>query len=256
MDLGLKGKVVIVTGGSKGLGAGICEVFAKEGANVVINYHRNKEEGEAFANRLANDYGVETLAIQGDVTIEADIINIFTKTIERFGTVDTVVNNAYFNYGTKVPIDEFNLENFKMVERITIEAALITSRELIKHCKEKNKVGHIIMMSSKSAFLTSSPWHACYASMKGAMAAVAREIAYEAGKYNIYCNAIIPGYAMNSKIDVNSERYKRTIELIPTKRYATPEEIGNVVAFVCSEKACQMNGALIDVTGGTMSGQM
>lgn len=256
MDLGLKEKVVIVTGGARGVGAGIVEVFAQEGANVVINDKMIDGETEAFAQRLEQEYGVKTLLVPADVSKETEIMNIFAKTYERFGTVDVVVNNAFFLNNSTGPIETFDPEKFRVAEQVIVEAALITGRELIKHCKEKGKPGHIVNMLSKSAFLTSSPHHATYIVTKGACAAMTRALAYEAAPYQIYVNGLIPGYVMNSRTDVNSERYKRTIQYIPLKKYATPMEIGNIAAFVCSEKACQMNGALIDCTGGTMNGQM
>lgn len=256
MDLGLKGKVAIVTGGARGVGAGICEVFAQEGANVVVNYRSKAEESIAFARGLTEKYGVQTLAVQADVCDEAQIVQIFEETYRVFGTVDIVVNNAFNLNNSTGPIEEFDPEKFKVAEQAIVEAALITSRELVKHCKEKGKGGHIINMLSKSAFLTSNPHHATYIATKGACAALVRGLAYEVAPYNIYVNGIIPGYVFNSRTDVNSERYKRTVEYIPLKRYGTPLEIGYVAAFLCSNKATQINGAMVDCTGGTMNGQM
>ncbi|WP_130870589.1 SDR family NAD(P)-dependent oxidoreductase [Intestinimonas massiliensis (ex Afouda et al. 2020)] len=256
MDLGLKNKIAIVTGGARGVGAGICEVLAQEGADLVINDLNITDETHEFADRLTREYGVRTLLVPADVGDEAQIMQIFQKTYETFGTVDIVVNNAFFLNNSTGPIETFDPVKFQVAERVIVEAALITSRELIKHCKEHDKPGHIVNMLSKSAFLTSSPHHVTYIAAKGACAALTRGLAFEAAPYKIFVNGVIPGYVFNSRTDVNSERYKRTIQYIPLKRYGMPMEIGNVVAFLCSEKACQMNGALVDCTGGTMNGQM
>ena len=256
MILGLEGKVALVTGGARGLGAGICEAFAKEGANVVINYHSRPEEAEQFALRLENEYGIRALSVYADVSEEKEIMEMFDKIYEEFGTIDIVVNNAYNACNTKGPIEDFDPDAFEKLEKLTLRSALITSRELVKHCKSRHKPGHIVNMSSKSAFLTSSPNHISYIAVKGAMAAITRGLAFECAKDNIYVNAIIPGYAKGSRYDENSEKYNRVIQFLPMGRYAEPEEIADVVVFICSEKACQMNGVLLDVTGGTMSGQM
>lgn len=256
MDLGLKNKVAIVTGGARGVGAGICEVLAQEGANVVINDLNITEESHEFADRLSAEYGVKTLLAAGDVGDEAQVVGIFEAAYQEFGTVDIVVNNAFFLNNSTGPIETFDPAKFQVAERVIVEAALITSRELIKHCKANNKPGHIVNMLSKSAFLTSSPHHVTYIAAKGACAALTRGLAFEAAPYNIFVNGVIPGYVFNSRTDVNSERYQRTLKYIPLKRYGMPMEIGNVVAFLCSEKACQMNGALVDCSGGTMNGQV
>ena len=231
-------------------------VFSEEGANCVINYYNDKEDSERFAQEIMDTYGNKAIAVQGDVSKEEDIIRLFDTAEEVFGQVDIWVNNAYNNNGTKGPIDTFDNSKFQYVEKLVVEACMISAREMVTRCKKKGIQGHIVNMSSKSAFLTSSPDHLCYIAVKSAVAGITRGLAYECAKDGIWVNAIIPGYAVNSRTDFNSERYKRTVQYIPSKRYATPEEIGNVVAFVCSEKACQMNGVLVDVTGGTMTGQM
>ena len=254
MDLGLKGKIAIVTGGARGIGAGICEVFAQEGADVVVNYRSKPEESEAFARGLAEKYGVRTIAVQADMCEEINIMRLFDETYKVFGTVDIVVNNANFMNDSNGPIETFNPEKFRVAERASIEAVMITARELVKHCKEKGKSGHIVNVLSKSAFWTSSINNTSYIAVKGANFTFTRGLAHEVAKDNIYVNAIIPGYVLNSKTDTSSPRYQRTLEYIPLKQYGTPLEMGYMTAFLCSEKACQCNGAIVDCTGGTMNG--
>jgi len=254
MDLGLKGKVVIVTGGARGIGAGICEVFAQEGANVVVNYRSKPVESEAFAKDLAEKYGVQTIAVQADMGEEENILQLFDETYKAFGTVDIVVNNANFMNDSNGPIETFDPKKFQVAERASIEAVMITSRELVKHCKEKGKAGHIVNVLSKSAFWSSSTNNTSYIAVKGANFTFTRGLAHEVAKDNIYVNAIIPGYVFNSRTDTTSDRFKRTLQYIPMKRYGTPLEMGYMTAFLCSDKACQCNGAIVDCTGGTMNG--
>ena len=254
MDLGLKGKVAIVTGGARGIGAGICEVFAQEGANVVVNYRSKPEQSVAFAKDLADKYKVKTIAVQADMGEEEQVLKLFEKAYEAFGTVDIVVNNANFMNDSNGPIENFDAKKFQVAERASIEAVMITSRELVKHCKQNNKTGHIVNVLSKSAFWTSSVNNTSYIAVKGANYTFTRGLAHEVAKDSIFVNAIIPGYCLNSRTDTNSDRYKRTLEYIPLKRYATPLEMGYMTVFLCSEKACQCNGAIVDCTGGTMNG--
>lgn len=254
MDLGLKGKIAIVTGGARGIGAGICEVFAQEAANVVVNYRSKPEESEAFAESLSDRYGIRTIAVQADMSEEENIMRLFEETYNTFGTVDIVVNNANFMNDSNGPIETFDPKKFQVAERASVEAVMITSRELVKHCKKLGKPGHIVNVLSKSAFWSSSVNNTSYIAVKGANFTFTRGLAHEVAKDNIYVNAIIPGYVFNSRTDTTSDRYRRTLEYIPLKRYGTPLEMGYITAFLCSDKANQCNGAIVDCTGGTMNG--
>lgn len=254
MDLGLKGKVAIVTGGAKGIGSGIVEALAQEGVNVVINYRSDKEKSEAFALKIAEKYSVETLALQGDVSVEGDIVKLFKDATEHFGTIDILINNAGVFPKGPSPIEEFDLNDYKIASSVNIEAVMISCREFVKLMKSQKKGGHIVNVLTKSVFWSSSINNNIYIASKGAGAAFTRGLAHEVAKDGIYVNAIIPGYVENSHTDPNSDRYKRTIEYIPMKRYALPIEMGYAVCFLCSEKSCQCNGAMLDCTGATMNG--
>lgn len=109
MDLGHKGKTVIISGGSKGIGAGISEVFAQEGANLVINYHRNKESCLEFAGYLSERYGIRTATVQGDVGKEEDVAAIFDCATQNFGRIDILVNNAGRGVSKNLPISHWRI---------------------------------------------------------------------------------------------------------------------------------------------------
>ena len=255
MDLGLKGKVAIVTGGSHGIGGGICEILAQEGCNIVANYNSTSaEKAEAFAKRLEEEYGVKAIAVQADITDEENVIALFSKTYEVFGTVDILVNNANFMNGSNGPIEKFDVKKFRVAEAAVVEAMFVTSRELIKHCRANNKPGHIVNVITKTVWWSSSVDNSPYVAVKGACAAVTRSLAHEVASDNIWVNGIIPGYVMVEKTMLKPDRVERTVKKIPSGRYATPKEMGNVVAFLCSEAACEINGGLIDCSGGTLIG--
>lgn len=253
MELGLKGKVVIVTGGSKGVGAGISEVFAQEGASVVIDFRSDAVQGQTFAESLAEKYGVETLAIQADVSREEDVVRLFEAAVERFGTVDVAINNAA-TWTNHLPIEEYAVELYRDASAANVESVMLVSRELVKLAKRQKKQAHLLNVLTKSVFWSGSINNSTYVATKGAVAALTRNLAHELAKDGIFVNAIVPGYVWNSSMDPNSERYKRTLSYIPNRTMGTPVEMGYVCAFLCSQCASQINGAVVDTSGGTMTG--
>lgn len=253
MDLGLKDKVVLVTGGAKGVGAGICEVFAQEGAKLVIDYRSDRAQGEAFARELSERYGVETLAVQADVSREEDVEALFAQALVRFGTVDVAINNAA-TWTKHLPVEEFTVDAYRAASAANVESVLLVSRALVRIAKAQGKHAHLLNVLTKSVFWSSSINNSTYVATKGAVAALTRNLAHELGKDGIFVNAIVPGYVWNSTMDPNSERYKRTLAYIPNRTMATPLEMGYVCAFLCSERASQINGAVVDCSGGTMNG--
>lgn len=253
MDLGLKNKVVIVSGGSKGVGAGICRVFAQEGARVVVNFRSDREQGESFALQLQREYGVSALAVQADVSREEDVKRLFAQAKDRYGTVDIVVNNAA-TWTQHLPIESFSVEAYRSASAVNVESVMLMCRELVRIAKGRRKQGHILNVLTKSVFWSSSINNSTYVATKGAVAALTRNLAHELAKDGIFVNAIVPGYVQNSTMDPSSERYKRTLAYIPNRTMATPMEMGYVSAFLCSRCASQINGAVVDVSGGTMNG--
>lgn len=253
MELGLKNKVVIVSGGSKGVGAGICEAFAQEGARIVVDFRSDVRQGESFAQKLHDDYGVETVAVQADVGQEDAVRRLFATALERFGTVDIVVNNAA-TWTKHLPIEDFAVEDYRKASNANVESVMLMSRELVRIVKEQKKPAHILNVLTKSVFWSSSINNSTYVATKGAVAALTRNLAHELAKDGIHVNAIVPGYVWNSSMDPTSERYKRTLAYIPNRTMATPIEMGYVCAFLCSERASQINGAVVDTSGGTMNG--
>lgn len=253
MDLCLKDKVVLVTGGSKGVGAGICEVFAQEGAKLVIDFRSDRVQGEAFACELMERYGVETIAVQADVSREEGVRYLFEQALARFDTVDVAINNAA-TWTKHLPIEEFTVDAYRSASAANVESVMLISRELVRVAKAQGKGAHLLNVLTKSVFWSSSINNSTYVATKGAVTALTRNLAHELGKDGIFVNAIVPGYVWNSTMDPNSERYKRTLAYIPNRTMATPLEMGYVCAFLCSARASQINGAVVDCSGGTMNG--
>lgn len=259
MDLGLKGKVAIITGASGGIGSGCARVFAQEGANLVLNYFTNPDNAKNLAQELMEEYGVRAIAVHADVADADSLRGLFDAAMKEFGTVDILINNAGAvgrKYPARVPIEDFPLNNFREREAIIVESLFVGCQAFVKILREQKKGGHIINVLSKTAFWSSTSGNTMYATCKGASSAFTQALAHELAYENIYVNAIIPGYVSNYRTNTESSRYKETVDKIPMGRYATPEEMGYVAAFLCSDKACQINGARIDCTGATMNGDV
>ena len=250
MDLGLKGKVAIVTGGARGIGAAMCEVFAEEGANVIVADFAPLEESEKLAAELAEKNGVETMAIRGDISNPEDVKNIYQKALDKFGTVDILMNNAGKMGMTK--IEDVTVEELYKYEKVNIEGMFLMSQGLINICNEQKKGGHIVNTISKSAFTTNSGGNSPYIATKGAVFSFTRGLAKEVGSRGIFVNGIVPGYVITETTKGLKDRSEAMKKIIPLGREAEPREIANVAVFLCSEKAIQMMGAIVDVSGGTM----
>ena len=254
MDLGLKGKVAIVTGGAKGIGSGISEVLAEEGCNLIIDYRSDPEYSEKFAMDLAQRCGVRILAIQADVSAAEQVDKLFEAAFKEFGTIDILVNNAGGGTGTPKPFWNLEVSDFRRSQDNNLNSAFMCSRLAVKYWVENKIGGHIVNVCSKNAITTNSYNNTSYISAKGGMVSMTRGLAHEVAHLGIFVNGILPGYVENSKggHKLGAERGDRVIQYIPSKRFGTPREMGNVVAFLVSEKSSQMIGAIVDVSGGTM----
>ena len=254
MDLGLKGKVAIVTGGGAGIGAGMCETFAQEGCNVVIADFRPIEDTESQAKNLEETYGIEALAVRIDVSNPEDVERMFKEAVDKFGTVDILMNNAGKMGVNK--IEDVTIPELRKFEAVNIEGIFLTCQQMVKlHREQGRKNSWICNTVSKSAFSTNSGGNSPYIATKGAVASFTRGLATEVGREGIYVNGIIPGYVITEttkNIPDGGKRSEAMKKIIPIGREAEPNEIADVAVFLCSPRACQMMGVLVDVTGGTM----
>lgn len=252
MDLGLRGKTAIITGGARGIGAGISEVLAQEGANLVINYHSSPEECQAFADKMAAQYGVRTVAIQADIRYQEEIDKVFEAAIDAFGGVDLLVNNA--GVMGKVPVQDMPKSEWDRFMDTNLTALFLTSQTFIRHCLAENKGGRCVNVLSKSAVSTNSTGNVHYMASKGGGLMLTKGLANEMTKHGIYFNAIMPGYVVShgTEFDKGTEEAERKRLMIPTQKYGTPIEMGYVTAFLLSDKASQMAGAIVDCTGGLL----
>ncbi|MDL2225681.1 SDR family oxidoreductase [Eubacteriales bacterium OttesenSCG-928-M02] len=252
MDLGLKGKVALVTGGARGIGAGICEVLAEEGANLVVNYRSDPDECEAFAYGLGEAHGVEVLAVQADISREEEVEMLFEKALSRFSDIPLVVNNAGA-MGRSAFAHMETAEWMRFVDT-NLNGMFYVSRAFCRHRLAVKGPGRGVNVLSKSAVSTNSTNNVHYCATKAGGIGLTRGLTNELMAEGIVFNAIMPGYVRShsAKFESGTEVGEQRRSLIPSGKFGTPREMGDITAFLLSERASQIAGVILDATGGLL----
>ncbi len=244
MDLGLKGKVALVTGGSKGIGKAVARGLAEEGARVAI-CARTQRELEAAAAELGKVTGAEVFAVAGDLTREADVKKIVDATVGRLQRIDILINNAGAAPGGLLL--DLSEEDWQTALQLKFMGYVRCMKAVIPHMLKQGR-GRIVNVIGndgvKPIAIELTPSAANAADL-----AVTVALAEQYGRHNICRDYLIGGIAKVRKISVD-EAQKRAERSIPLGRICTPEEVANVAIFVASERASFMNGALIALDGG------
>lgn len=238
----LKGKTVVVTGAAKGIGRAMAVAFAKEGANIVVNY-RSTEPDETV--KAVEAEGVECLAVKADISSFDEAETLVNAAKEKFGSVDVVVNNAGITRDTLLM--RMSEEDFDAV----IDTNLKGCFNMVKHASKlmlKQKSGSIINMSSVIG-LIGNAGQANYAAAKAGIIGITKSAAKELAARGITCNAIAPGFIETDMTAVLSDKVKENILAnIPLKRMGKPEEIAQTAVFLA--KSPYITGQVITVDGG------
>ncbi|WP_343671220.1 glucose 1-dehydrogenase [Chitinophaga sp.] len=245
----LKNKVAIVTGASKGIGASIAKHFAREGAKVIVNYASGKEAADKVVKAIT-DNGGTAMAVQGDVSKEADINRLFEEAKNAFGTLDILVNNAAYQGYT--PIEQVSAESFHQHFNVNVLGAILAIQSSLKLFSDKG--GSIINISSGASKMP-LPTASLYSSTKAALDAITISLSKELGAKNIRINSILPGAtetegARNAGVTTGSEYEKMFIANTPLGRRGQPEDIAKVAVFLASDDAAWITGEHISVSGG------
>lgn len=248
MNLNLKDKVAIITGGSKGIGAGIAKALAVEGVAVSVNYANNKEDADKVVQEIIS-MGGSAIAIKGDVSNKEDVQQLFALTNKAFGFIDIVVNNAgIFKFD---PIEAFEVETFQKFFNTNVLGIFLTTQEALKHFPDTG--GSIINIG---ATLSQNPNvnGSLYSATKAAVDTLTMALAKELASRNIRVNTVAPGptvtegsNAMKGDIAAAS---KHIINMTPLGRLGTPEDIASVVVFFASGASGWVTGERINVSGG------
>jgi 3-oxoacyl-[acyl-carrier protein] reductase len=243
----LSGKVAVVTGASKGIGAGIAKALAREGASVVVNYASSKDGAEKVVGEI-NSNGGQAIAVGGDVTKQADANKIVDAAIKNFGKLDIVVNNSgVYEFS---PIEEITEEQFHRLFNVNVLGLLFVTQAAIPHLGEGSS---IINIGSGVTRLT-PPNSAVYTGTKGAVDAITGVFSREFGAKKIRVNSINPGMVETEGSHtagfIGSDFQQATEGQTPLGRIAQPDDIANVAVFLASDDSAWLTGEQLLATGG------
>jgi 3-oxoacyl-[acyl-carrier protein] reductase len=244
----LVGKVAVVTGASKGIGASIAQELAAAGASVVVNYASAKDDAERVVASIKQKGG-KAVAVQGDVSKEADVKRLFAETTKAFGAVDVLVNNAGV-YAFQA-IEDLAEAEYRRQFDINVLGPLLATKEAVAHFNGKG--GSVINVSSvvsTKAFPTAS----VYSGTKGALDAVTRSLAAELGPRKIRVNTIAPGGVDTEGAQtlgmIGSDLEKQLVASTPLGRIGQPSDIGKIAVFLASDQSGWVTGERIVAAGG------
>jgi 3-oxoacyl-[acyl-carrier protein] reductase len=244
----LKGKVAVVTGASKGIGANIAKSLAAEGAAVVVNYSSSKEGAEKIVDQIVKSGG-KAVAVQGDVSKAADVQRIFAETKEAFGALHVLVNNAgVYEFGALPEITE---EHFHRQFNTNVLGLLLATQEAVKHFGDEG--GSVVNIGSTVSRLT-PPGSAVYSATKSAVDAVTHVLAKELGPKKIRVNSINPGMVETEGTHtagfIGSEFQNQLEAQTPLGRIGQPGDIGPVAVFLASADSGWVTGETLLASGG------
>jgi 3-oxoacyl-[acyl-carrier protein] reductase len=246
----LKNRVAIVTAAAgAGIGQATARMMAREGARVIVT-DMHKERTRTVAKAIHAEYGVETMGIQCDVTRLDEVKNVVKSTLEKFGRIDILFNNA----GTNRPVQVADMsdETWELVINTSLKGTFYFSRAVLPAMMEQ-KAGRIVNITSVAGFRGLDGGHAHYAAAKAGVMAFTRCLAMEAAPYRITANTIAPSFIFNEFIPglYRQEEIERMSAEIPYPRKGTPEDIANTVLFLISDEGEYVTGQTICVTGGS-----
>ena len=243
----LSGKVAVVTGASKGIGAGIAKHLANEGAAVVVNYAASKEGADRVVDEIAKGGG-KAIAVQGDVAKKTDIERLFAETKKAFGHLDILVNNSgVYEFS---PIESFTEEHYNKIFNVNVLGLLLTTQAAVKHLGEG---ASIINIGSVVSSLT-PPNSAVYTATKGAVDAITGVLAKELGAKKIRVNSINPGMVETEGVRaagvMGSDFQKQLEAQTPLGRIAQPADIAPIAVFLASADSGWLTGEIVLASGG------
>ena len=240
------GRVVVVTGGGRGIGRAIAIRLAREGANVAISYRGNDEAAEESAN-LVRDTGVRCETFRGDVASPEDVEALFKGVDEAFGRVDILVNNAGVTRDNLIM--RMKEEEFDEVLRTNLKGTYLCTRAVLRKMV-RARWGRIVNVSSVVG-LVGNAGQANYAASKAGLIGFTKSVAREVARRGITVNAVAPGYVETELTGTLSDSVKEQIlTQVPMGRFGEPEEISDVVAFLAGEGAGYVTGQTVTVDGG------
>ncbi len=250
--ISLAGKAAVITGGSRGIGAAAVKLFAQAGADVVFNYHKNKEAA-AQVELEARKHGTRVESVQADLGTMAGAKKLIEFAAARLGRIDVLVANAGIWNVDDAPIEKLTEKQWDEMIRVNLKSVYsvihFASARMIAQ-----KSGKIIAISS-TAGQRGEAFHAHYAASKGAVISMVKGLATELARHNILVNCVAPGWVntdMSKPVLSTKAGAKFAMAAIPLGRIANPEEIAGPILFMASELATFINGEVLNVNGGAV----
>ncbi len=255
----LSGKVAAITGSTSGIGLGIAEALAAQGADIALNGFGDPVAIEATRVGLASAHSVRVIYLPSDMSTGAGAASFVTDTQAQLGRLDILVNNAGIQH--VAPVDEFPPEKWDALIAICLSATFHTTRAAVPAMKAANW-GRIINIASAHG-LVASPFKSAYVAAKHGVLGFTKSVALELAETGITCNAVCPGYVRTALVEgqiadqakvhgMTAEEVVRKVILAaqPSKRFVTVEELGAFVNFLCSDAAASMTGSALSMDGG------
>jgi len=244
--LNLKGKTVLITGGSRGIGRAMALAFAEEGTNVIINY-TSDEENAKNAIKEIEKFGVKGLAIRANISKAEEVNSMFDKIKEDFDVIDILINNAGITRDSLfIGMKE---KDWDEVIEVNLKGMFLCTKAVIRKML-RQRYGRIVNISSVVGVI-GNPGQANYCASKAGVIGFTKSLAREVASRNITVNAIAPGFIKTDMTDALPEDIKESVMgTIPMGRYGNPEDIANIAVFLSSDKAGYITGQIIHIDGG------
>jgi 3-hydroxybutyrate dehydrogenase len=255
----LKNKTALVTGSTSGIGLGIAEALARDGANVILNGFGDLAEILAIRARLADSYGVSVRYDEADMSKPAAIAQLMDAALAEYGCIDILVNNAGIQH--VAPIDEFPPEKWDAIIAINLSSAFHTTRLALPAMKASGW-GRIINLASAHA-LVASPFKSAYVAAKHGIAGLTKTVALEVAEQGITVNAICPGYVRTPLVEkqipdtakargISEQQVINDVMLRaqPTKQFVSVAQVAALARFLCTDDASSITGAILPIDGG------
>jgi NAD(P)-dependent dehydrogenase (short-subunit alcohol dehydrogenase family) len=246
----LKNKVALITGSSSGIGKGMAIEFAKEGANIIVNYNKRAKSANKVA-KIINDLGRKAIVVGADISKKEDVDRLVNKGWEELGKIDILVNNS--GISREVPFLKMKEEEWDKTLNINLKGAFLCSQAVAQRMVKNKIKGKIINISSVNGFQAEIN-HAHYNSSKGGLNALTQSLAAELGQYKINVNGIavgvVPGTNIDPKFFGDKEIIEKMLSKIPIGRFGTVEDCAEVAVFLASSKSDYIHGETIVLDGG------
>jgi 3-oxoacyl-[acyl-carrier protein] reductase len=251
VSLSLEGKVALITGGSRGIGAATLRLFAAAGAKVVFNYQKARGEAE----KLVEEIGSERChAVQADLSSPASAAELVEAVVQRFGRIDTAVLNHGIWPVEDIGVDEMSYEHWLRTINVNLNSVFGLVKHTVEQMKKQGAGGHVVIISSTSG-QRGEAYHCDYSASKGAIISLVKSLAAELAKDRIYVNAVAPGWVRTDMAQPALDDPKSGEEIrntIPMGRVGEPEEIAGPVLFLCTKHASFITGEIFNVNGGAV----